>query len=314
MTTYQIEPERQTLHGTFSRDLPPVLSIASGDTIVYRTLDAGWGLEPPTTTAADRRQFSPRDPERDAGHALCGPVAIQGAAPGMVLAIRVDDLRPGAYGWTWAGGAPSWAGERLGIARETTLLWTLDVDTMTGRDQFGHVIPLHPFMGVMGLAPAEPGFHATAPPRLTGGNIDCKELGVGSTLYLPVAVPGALFSVGDGHAAQGDGEVSKTAVECPMERVSLTFTLLDGPPLAGPRAHTPAGWITFGFHPDLNAATVLALDDMLTLLGTDYGVDRPEALALASVLVDLRVTQIANGVHGVHAILPDGALTRSTGV
>jgi acetamidase/formamidase len=178
---------------------------------------------------------------------------------------------------------------------------------MTGRNQFGQVIALHPFMGVMGVAPAEPGLHATAPPRATGGNIDCKELVAGSTLYLPVRVPGALFSVGDGHGAQGDGEVSKTAVECPMEHVSLTFTLEDQP-LALPRANAPAGWITFGFHPDLNEATVIALDEMLTLLGTLYGVERPEALALASVLVDLRVTQIANGVHGVHALLPHGAL------
>ncbi|HUS14705.1 MAG TPA: acetamidase/formamidase family protein [Chloroflexia bacterium] len=309
MTTHQIEPERRTLHGTFSPDQAPVLTIDPGDTVVYRTLDAGWGTQAPDDEAS-RWRFGPRDPEADAGHALCGPIALRGAGPGAVLAVRVNALRPGPYGWTWAGGAPAWAGERLGISRETTLRWTLDADAMQGRDQFGHVIPLRPFMGVMGVAPAEPGRHATAPPRATGGNIDCKELVAGSTLYLPVAVPGALFSVGDGHAAQGDGEVSKTAVECPMEHVSLTFDLAPGPPLRAPRAHTPAGWITFGFHTDLNEATLLALDDMLDLLGTRYGVERPEALALASVLVDLRVTQIANGVHGVHAILPHGALRR----
>ena len=308
MAIYHLVPDQHTLHGTFSRDFAPVLTIDPGDTVVYRTLDAGWGLEPPRADGSERRRFAPRDPERDAGHALCGPIAVRGAQPGMVLAVRVNALRPGPYGWTWAGGSPSVAGARLGIARETTLRWTLDADALTGRDQFGHLIDLHPFMGVMGLPPAEPGLHPTAPPRATGGNIDCKELGVGSTLYLPISVPGALFSVGDGHAAQGDGEVSKTAVECPMEQVSLTFDLADGPALATPRADTPAGWITFGFHTDLNEATLLALDDMLDLLGTLHGVERPEALALASVLIDLHVTQIANGVHGVHALLPHGAL------
>jgi acetamidase/formamidase len=308
MTTYQLEPERRTLHGTFSREFPPVLTIAPGDTVVYRTLDAAWGLEPRPADDAAWRRFEPRDPARDAGHALCGPIAVAGAAPGMTLVVRINAIQPGSYGWTWAGGRPSWAGERLGLTRETRHRWTLDVAAGTGRDQFGHTIPLRPFMGVMGVAPAEPGQHPTAPPRATGGNIDCKELVVGSTLYLPVRVPGALFSVGDGHAAQGDGEVSKTAIECPMEHVSLTFDLADAPSLTTPRAHTPAGWITFGFHPDLNEATLLALADMLDLLGTLYDLERSEALALASVLVDLRITQIANGVHGVHAILPPDAL------
>lgn len=131
---------------------------------------------------------------------------------------------------------------------------------------------------------------------------------MGSRLYLPVQVPGALFSVGDGHALQGDGEVSGTAIECPMERVALTFRLHPDLHLTTPRAETPAGQITFGFHEDLNEATLLALEAMLALLEEQYGVSRHEALALASLVVDLRVTQMVNGVSGVHAVLPPGAI------
>ena len=115
---------------------------------------------------------------------------------------------------------------------------------MSGRDQYGHVIALHPFMGVMGLPPNEPGIHPTVPPRFCGGNMDCKELVAGSTLYLPITLPEALFSVGDGHAVQGDGEVSGVALECPMERVDLTFNLRDDLRLMTPRIHSSKGWMT----------------------------------------------------------------------
>ena len=163
-------------------------------------------------------------------------------------------------------------------------------------------------MGVMGLPPAEAGVHSTSPPRIWGGNLDCKLLGPGSTLYLPISVPGALFSVGDGHGAQGDGEVSGTAIECPMERLDLTFDLREDSTLTTPRAKTPDAWLTFGLHEDLNEAMRLALADMLTLMSDLLRVDRREALALASVSVDLRVTQVVNGVCGVHAVLPHGAV------
>ncbi|MBZ0300050.1 MAG: acetamidase/formamidase family protein, partial [Anaerolineae bacterium] len=186
--------------------------------------------------------------------------------------------------------------------------WTLDPDNGIGRNQFGHSVRLSPFMGVMGMPADEPGIHSTRPPRTNGGNIDCKELGVGSTLYLPIAVAGGLFSTGDGHAVQGDGEVSGTAIECPMERCTLRFDLRDDWTLTTPRAHTPTGWLTFGFHEDLNQATYTALSAMLDLLMELYRVDRAQALALASVAVDLRVTQIVNAAQGVHAFLPHNAL------
>lgn len=311
MAIHTLEPGRATLHGVFSRDLPPVLTIDPGDIVRFRTLDAGWGLEPHNDAGRPRRQFEPRDPERDRGHALCGPVAIRGAQPGMTLVVRIDALRPGGWGWTAAGGWPSDFNRRLGVAEpdhRTMLRWTLDADTLAGRNQYGHTVALRPFMGVLGLPPDEPGWHATSPPRVTGGNIDCKELIAGSTLFLPVAAPGGLFSAGDGHAAQADGEASGTAIECPMELAELTFTLRDDLRLTTPRALTSEGWLTFGFHEDLQEATYRALEAMLDLLGEQHGLSRTEALGLASVVVDLRITQIVNGVRGVHAVLPHGAL------
>lgn len=310
MPTHAIEPTRETLHGLFSPDLPPALTIDPGDTVVFRTLDAGWGIAPPSPATGKQDEFADARPEwRGDGHALCGPVAVRGAEPGMTLEIRIDDLRPGRWGWTYAGGRDSELNRRLGVVeREEPLYWTLDSDLLVGRDQHGHTVALRPFLGVIGMPPATPGPHPTAPPRPTGGNIDCKELVVGSSLFLPIAVPGGLVSVGDGHAAQGDGEVCGTAIECPMERAALTFLLHPDLDLALPRARTPAGWLTFGFDPDLNEAMVAALGAMLDLLGELLGVDRHRALALASIAVDLRITQVANGVWGVHAVLPHGAV------
>jgi acetamidase/formamidase len=158
------------------------------------------------------------------------------------------------------------------------------------------------------MPPPEPGVHSTSPPRIWGGNLDCRSLVVGSTLYLPVPVAGGLLSFGDGHAAQGDGEVSGIALECPMERIELQIDLRDDFPIEAPVANTPDGWLTFAVNEDLNIAAMEALDRMVTLLGRLLGVERQDALALASLAVDLRITQIANGVNGVHALLPHGAI------
>lgn len=306
MATYTIEPERRTLHGKFSRNFPPVLTIDTGDTVIFRTLDAGWGLEPELSLDIPRRLFEPRNEELDSGHALCGPVEIRGARPDMTLEVQINDIRPGKFGLTGVGDPEEY--KELGIDRRALLTWTLDADAMVGRDQYGHTLSLHPFMGVMGMPPDEAGVHSTSPPRFCGGNLDCKELVAGSRLYLPIAVAGVLFSVGDGHAVQGDGEVCGTAIECPMERVSLTFHLHDNLRLTTPRANTPAGWLTMGLHEDLNEATMIALNAMLDLLEEQYALPRPEALALASLVVDLRITQVVNGVRGVHALLPHGVI------
>lgn len=313
LATYSMVPERATLHGQFSRELPPVLTIDSGDTVQFRTLDAGWNVEPRRSPVPSERprKFEPRIPERDSGHALCGPIAVRGAEPGMTLAIHIDAIQPAMWGWTATGGWASRLNERMGIASapEHMHLWELDAASGTGRNQYGHVVHLRPFMGVLGMPPDEPGWHATTPPRVCGGNLDCKELVTGSTLYLPIPVPGALFSVGDGHAAQGDGEVSSTAIECPMERVELTFELLPDLRITTPRAETPAGWVTMGFAADLYEASMRALEAMCDLLGEWFGVGRQDAVALASVAVDLRITQLVNGgILGVHAVLPHAAV------
>lgn len=311
MAFYRVEPEQRTLHGAFSQDIAPILTIETGDTVCFRTLDADWNLAPRQSTRYNEppTQFAPRPIGQEQGHALCGPIAIRGAEPGMTLAVHIDAVQPGAWGFTAVGGWPHAVNTRLGVAEQGTyLLWTLDATALRGSNQYGQTVALRPFMGIMGMPPAEPGLHSTVPPRITGGNLDCKELVAGSTLYLPIAVPGGLFSIGDGHARQGDGEASVTAIECPMERVELTFELLPNLHLSSPRACTPAGWITFGLHADLDEAALLALEAMVELLEQRYGLTRHQALGLASVVVDLRITQIVNQVRGVHAVLPHKAI------
>lgn len=310
-TTHILEPTRENLVGSFSRDHQPILTIQSGDTVRYHTLDAGWGLEPLLSVEhrLTRAQVQPREPERDDGHCLTGPIWIEGAKPGMTLAVHIGTILPGSYGFTFSGGWPHAVNKHFGIENEGTLhAWTLNADTMTARNQHGHTVRLRPFLGIMGMPPDEPGTHPTPPPRPFGGNLDCKELIAGTTLYLPIPVEGGLFYAGDGHAAQGDGESSVTAIECPMEHAELTFEVIDDMPLTLPRARTSEGWLAFGLHTDLHEAAYLALENMLALLYEHYGLARVDALALASVTVDLRVTQIANGVVGIHAVLPDGAI------
>jgi acetamidase/formamidase len=156
------------------------------------------------------------------------------------------------------------------------------------------------------MPPPEPGEHSTIPPRRWGGNVDCKELVAGTQLWLPIPVDGALVMAGDGHGAQGDGEVSGTAIECPLERATLRFELSDLE-LRSPLARSEDAWLAFGFDEDLDLAAEQAMATMLDLMERELGVSRNECLALASVGVDLRVTQIVNRVKGVHAVLRDGA-------
>ena len=310
MAVHEIPLERRTLHGHFSRDLPPVLTIDPGDTIVFATLDAGWGLEPPTGDLRRRPRFEPRDEELDAGHALIGPVEIRGASAGQTLAVHIGEVRVGSYGFTMGGGFSTPLNDRLGLSEGEArlLVFVLDAETGIGGDSEGRALDLRPFLGVMGMPPPETGRHPTAPPRLWGGNLDCKELVAGTVLLLPVPVDGALFSAGDCHARQGDGEVSQLAIECPADRVELTLELRDEPVLKGPVAWTSDAWITFGLDEDLDEAAALAVDAMLELMGREHGLDRRDALALASVAVDLRVTQVVNGIKGVHAVLRHDAI------
>jgi len=305
MTLHILPLDRSTLHGAFSRDRAAVLTIDSGDTVRFSTLDAGWNVEEPWANGGAGRKFEGMVKGADDGHALCGPIAMRGAEPGMTLEIGIGALVTGAWGWTAATGWPSPLNRRLGLhgGQSERLEWTLDREAMTGKDQHGHTVSLHPFMGVMGMPADAPGYQSTTPPRFCGGNMDCKELVTGTSLFLPIAVPGALFSTGDGHGAQGDGESGGTAIECAMESADLTFVLHPDLTITTPRARTNAGWLTFGFDEDLDEAMAVALDAMLTLMNEIHGMSRREAMALASVVVDLRITQVVNTVRGVHAIL-----------
>jgi acetamidase/formamidase len=304
VATHAIEPDPGFVHFDFSREREPVLWVESGDTVVVRTLDAAGFLD--STGGAER---PPRLNPDAQGHALCGPIGVRGARPGQTLEIELREITPDVWGYTGAGGGGKIA-EAFGVADDEPFYvhWDIDPSAMAAKARGGHRVKLAPFMGVMGMPPDEPGTHATAPPRFCGGNIDCKELTAGTRLFLPVSVPNALFSIGDGHAAQGDGEVSTMAIECPMQRVEFVLRLYDAPKLTMPRARTKDAWITFGVAEDLDEAVFIATNQMLDLMQERLEISRKEALALASIVVDVRITQIVNGVVGAHAILRDDAI------
>jgi acetamidase/formamidase len=306
MTSHRLDPEPSTTADVFSREHEPVLTIDPGDTVTVRSLDASGHLERQTTPG----EVKPRMFPVPRGHCLTGPIAVRGAQPGDMLALRLTNLRPGEWGWTVAAAQDTPVTRRLGLAGgpPAWLLWELDADAGKGTADRGFTRALAPFLGVMGLAPPEAGEHSTIPPRASsGGNIDCRELVAGATLFLPVSVPGALLYLGDGHAAQGDGEVGGTAIECPMTTTAVV-DLATGRPLASVHAETPAGRITFGFSADLNEAMGDALDAMVVWMQGIFSLDKGTALALASTCVDLRVTQVANQTWGVHALLPEGVI------
>lgn len=309
MTHHSLSPTRETVTQNFDQDTPAVLRVASGDSITIRTLDAYGYLSRPSSQA-DRppQMYTPR-----LGTCMAGPIAVDGAQRGQMLAVHLEEITPDDWGWTSALKESNSLTRRLGFSDEpeVRLFWDIDAAAGLATSDPGFTREISPFLGVIGVAPAEPGPHSTRPPRATsGGNIDCKELTQGSTLYLPVAVPDALLCVGDGHAAQGDGEVGGTAVECGMT-TRLRIEITPDRPIATIHAVTPAGWVTFGFDADLNEATAQALDSMINWMSHHYAIDRGLALALASAAVDLRVTQIANVTWGAHAVLPSGALTQA---
>ncbi len=327
MATHHVRPEPETLRGYLTRDLPPILTIDSGDRVCYQTLDAAWGALEQTAPLTEAMEFCPRDRTRDRHHALLGPVAIRGAEPGMTLEIRFERIRTGRWGWSAGPELPGQLDSRLGISGGTTspdaviclpqgrraTFWELDPERKTATNPAGFRLRLRPFMGYVGTTPDEPGIVSTFPPHACGGNMDCKELVEGSRHYLPVALPGGLLWIGDGHAIQGDGEVAGPALACPMDPVEIEVVLHPELHLMMPRANTPAGWITFGFHADLNEAAARATVEMVNLMGELYGLKAKEALALAGLVVDLRITQIVNGVRGVHAVLGHEAIDRVEG-
>jgi acetamidase/formamidase len=283
MALHELPCEPWALHGHFSPELEPVLSVDPGDTVVIATPNHAWDVEP------DER-LQARSPDVDTGHALAGPIEVRGAKAGQTLVVRIEEVRPAHWGVTHGG-------------ENHAVYWDLRAGIGRALDR---ELDLDPFLGVMGMPPPERGVHSTIPPRRWGGNLDCKELVAGSTLYLPIPVAGARFSAGDGHAAQGDGEVSGTAIETPAQ-ARLTLDVDEELRLEWPVARVRGAWLSFGLDEHLGRAAKIAVDGMVALMGRELGVFGGDALVLASVGVDLRVTQVVNGTLGVHAVLRDDA-------
>ena len=275
----------------------PVQTIAPGATVAFETVDSSGAQLSPNSTVADLAtlDFSKVNP-------VSGPVYIDGAKPGDALKVTIESFKPSDWGWT--ANIPGFGLLADQFEDPALHIWKYDPATLTPAMYGpGGRVPLKPFTGTIGVAPAEAGEHSIVPPRRVGGNMDIRDLAAGSTLYLPVEVEGALFSVGDTHAAQGDGEVCGTAIESPME-VSLTFDLLKGADLRFPRFSTPGpvsrhldekGYVaTTGIGPDLFQASRDALSSMIDLVSKHHAMSAVDAYMLCSVCGDLRISEIVD--------------------
>ncbi len=308
MAHHQLKSSVETCHwGWFDAAQPPVLTVASGDTVEIETISGNeWNLPgegyhvPPELLDVQARaeRMLP-------GHIMTGPVRVEGARPGDVLEVRIREigLRQD-WGYNFIRPLVGTLPDDFPDRHQTII--PLDAERMVGRLPWGLELPLRPFFGCMGVAPpAEWGRITSIVPRAHGGNMDLKELVAGSTLFLPVFVDGALFSAGDGHGVQGDGEVNVTAIETALKG---TFELIvhkggGGGAAAWPRAETPEHYITMGLDPDLDQCAVRALREMIALLVERAGITREEAYTLCSLAADLRVTQTVNGSKGVHCVI-----------
>jgi acetamidase/formamidase len=311
MTTTEASGATHTLdcdvyHDAWDNSIAPRLTIASGDTVVFRCRDASNGRQSPAGRA------DPQPPPAWIGHPLTGPVAISGAEPGDTLEIEVLALETGSWGYTSFRKGAGLLSEDEEFAGPYLVDWDLTQDPTPFAG--GVRIPQEPFLGVMGVAPAEPGRHSTMPPRRNAGNIDIKQLGVGSRIYIPVLVTEALFSCGDGHAAQGDGEVCVTAIECEMT-ATLRFGLHKGwsvPELqfqtAGPiaaRTNTAGYYGATGHGPDLHAAAQQAVRHLIAYLVERRGFTKEDAYILCSVAADLKISEVVDAPNWiVSACLP----------
>jgi acetamidase/formamidase len=292
MTEHHLAAER--LHFAWDNSLPPVLRVAPGDSVTIETWDASRHEIRRTSTSQDAANRK-RDPA--IGHALTGPIAIDGARAGQTLVIDVLDVAPAAWGWTSFSPGRGLLPDDF---RQTYLrIWDLE-DARCARGLDGVQVPLAPFCGVMGVALAEPGAHSTMPPRRVGGNMDVRQLTAGSTLYLPIEVDNALFSVGDAHAAQGDGEVCVTAIEMDSTarlRFSLSDTPVREPQL---RLDRPPTTIAGAYHgctanaPDLLEAARNATRYLIEWLCSEVHLSAEDAYILSSVVAELRISQVVD--------------------
>lgn len=306
MTSHHLAASPETCHwGVFAADLPPVLRIASGDRVTVDTVSGPPEALPPGGfhVPPELLDIHARSVRSLPGHILTGPIAIDGALPGDVLEVRIIEVKL-RQDWGYnvirplAGTIP----EDFDAYRLLNI--PLDLARNTARMPWGIDLPLAPFFGIMGVAPpAHWGRINTIVPRAHGGNLDNKELRPGATLWLPVHAKDALFSCGDGHAAQGDGEVCTTAIETAMQG-TFELVLHKDMRLPYPRAETPTHFITMGMHPELDECLKMALRDMIVLVGEKGGLSREDAYTLCSLAADFHVTQTVNGSRGVHAMLP----------
>jgi acetamidase/formamidase len=292
--------------GVWDGTLTPVLHIAPGDRVTIETLSGE-----PEDMPGEASGFHPvpghlevfAETNRGPGpHMLTGPIHIRDAEPGDVLEVRLLDVKLRSD-WGWNLQAPFLGTLPDDFPELRRIHFPLDREKMVATLPWGQELPLAPFFGNFGVAPKPSwGRLSSIQPRSFGGNMDNKELVVGSTTYFPVLVPGALFSAGDGHGLQGDGEVCLTAIETALTG-TFEFHLRKDMKLVTPRAENSDAWITMGFDQDLDDAAKHALRDMIALICEKSGLSAPDAYTLCSLVVDLRITQTVDDNKGVHCVL-----------
>jgi acetamidase/formamidase len=304
---HHLKASGRTCHwGFLDAALKPVLTIASGDRVTVDTVTGGPEMHP-DPAAGFKTPPEIADVHANAertlpGHILTGPIAVEGAMPGDVLEVRIEDVRL-RQDWGYNFIRPLAGTLQSDFDTFRLLHIPLDIEANVARLPWGKTLALRPFFGVMGTAPPPAWGRVTSlVPRAFGGNLDNKELIPGTTLYLPVFVAGGLFSCGDGHGAQGDGEVCVTAIETALQG-TFEFIVRKDLSLASPRAETPTHHITMGIDPDLDRCVEIALRDMISLIGERAGLSREDAYSLCSLAADLRVTQTVNGNKGIHCML-----------
>ena len=299
-----------TVHATWNNAHDPVLSVTSGDTVEFECRDATNGRLDAESTVDDVRTLA----EASTGHPLTGPVEVEGAQPGDVLAVDLLDFDHEGVGFSYFyPGEEGWGLLPEDFPEPGLHVWDLEGDV--GHFAEGIEVPLDPFSGNLGVAPAEDGSHSTTPPRRVGGNLDVKHLTAGATLYLPVEVDGGLFSIGDCHAAQGDGEVCVTGIEAPMT-VTARLRLEPDRDVAQPEFETTGPFSAFdsdgpvygttGISDDLMDASKNAVRHMIDHLHERRGLSRTEAYLLCSAIVDLKINEVVDRPNWVvSAYLPE---------
>jgi len=306
---YILEPTPTTVAwGHYWSEMAPALRIQSGDYVKIHTLLTSnpERLEaagvPPDQVEKELRDVQSMKDKGPGGHVLTGPIYVEGAEPGDILEVRLQSIDLAiAYGYNAIGAAGFLSDE---IFDRKMKIVQLDAKKMIAHWSEGIEIPLHPFFGSLGVAPPkEAGRWNSAPPWIHGGNLDNKELVAGTTIYYPVFVKGALFEIGDGHAAQGNGEVDITAIETSLIG-KLQFIVHKGKSLHWPRAETATHVISMGCDRDLNAATHIAVREMIAYLMDEKKMSQVDAYMLCSVAADVDITELVDGNVGVHVMLP----------